>query len=46
MAKYKVYFEGYTVVEADSVEEALDNVDEGCYIYEEREYTDVKECFE
>ena len=46
MAEYKVYFEGYTVVGADSVEEALENVGESYCIYEELEYTDVEEYFE
>jgi len=41
MPKYRVYFEGFRVVEADTPEEAEFNEDD--YIYGEREITHVEE---
>lgn len=41
MPKYKVYFEGFRVVEADTAEEAELNEDN--YLYGEREITKVEE---
>lgn len=43
MKRYKVYFEGYRIVEAESMENAREN---GLYLdeqYEESEITDVLE---
>lgn len=45
MAKYKINFVGYVIVEADSVEEAIENTEDDYFIYEELEYTDVEEYF-
>ena len=42
MAKYKVYYSGYALVEADSIEEAADTYDYGS-IYEECEVDGVEE---
>jgi len=41
MSKYKVYFEGFRVVEADTAEEAEFKEDD--YLYGEREITKVEE---
>lgn len=41
MSKYKVYYEGFRVVEADTAEEAEFNEDN--YLYGEREITKVEE---
>lgn len=43
MKRYKVYFEGHRIVEAESIEDAREN---GLYLddqYEENEVTDVVE---
>ena len=41
MARYKIYYEGFRVVEADTAEEAEFNDDD--YIYAEREIIKVEE---
>lgn len=41
MPRYKIYYEGFKVVEADTAEEAELNEDD--YIYEECEITRVEE---
>lgn len=42
MAKYKVCYEGYIIVEANSLEEALRSADGDYYLYQESEYTAVE----
>lgn len=41
--KYRVYYEGFIIVEADSKEEALNENDSLYVCYEEWEYTDAEE---
>lgn len=42
MTRYKICYEGYIIVEANSLEEALRIADEDYYIYEELEYTAIE----
>lgn len=46
MSKYRVYFSGYAIVDADSEEEAIENTEDDYFIYEERECTGVEEYFD
>lgn len=44
MAKYKVYYEGWYIIEADSIEEALETDREDAEVeYEEWENTEAEE---
>ena len=44
MAKYKVYYEGWYIIEADSIEEALEtDRDDAEVEYEEWENTEAEE---
>lgn len=42
MAKYKVYFSGYSIVEANSVEEAEENYDD-LFEFQDKEITETTE---
>lgn len=42
MTKYKVYFEGFIIVEANSLEDALRAADGDYYFYQELEYTAIE----
>lgn len=46
MAKYKVCFNGYIIVKADSLEKALENAYEDFYLYQELEYTAIEKYYE
>ena len=41
MSFYKVEYQGFAIIEADSPEEAEQNVHEYCAIYEEEEITKI-----
>lgn len=43
MKKYKVYYEGFAYVEADSKDDAIENAQDGISIYSEQVVSKIEE---